>query len=285
MKTNKKVIIDTDAFEQAIEAQQRMMREVNEAYSKLVNPIEEAQKTLSRIYSNAFGTVTAIKSFYENLLPGIQKFYDFIENARQFRVREKKVLIESGWFISPAIGQFPYPWIVKSVNAYESGDRSSVTNLMKKVFGKNDWEYLGEVVEDWGSHRFFTDHRMQIIQDALEAHRSKKYTLSIPALLPIAEGICGDFCREQQIRVQSGSSYNKGTNALTSIKQKGDVYLSEVALSFIQNQLYVSTQQLKDSKNRKYLNRHGILHGSQTGYADCARSLRCFLLLDVLTLL
>ena len=44
-------------------------------------------------------------------------------------------------------------------------------------------------------------------------------------------------------------------------------------------------EELKGIRNSKDLNRHAILHGIQLGYNTALNSLRCFLALDVLSML
>lgn len=247
-------------------------------FASIVNQMNSA-------YSHLADQVLNINKIVNSFLPDFKKITDFAVNMRKFHDEEKKALIESGWFICPSLGPVPYHYIAKAVTRYNSGRKDSITNLMKSLYGDNDWKYLEETIKKWPTHKFFTKQRMKIIRDAFEAHKERKYTLSIPALLPIIEGICGDFCQSQRAVVSSSATTRKAQILLAKIKDNGEEYLSELVLEFIEKQLYVPTSILKTSKNKKFLNRHGILHGSYSGYADCARSLRCFLMLDVLTLL
>ncbi len=273
------------------EAHERNMsglRALFEGYNKNLQSINTFATSLNNSLTGISKVVEQVNSFGKKLnliLPDITKFFDFAESIRKYREIEKSVLIESGWFICPSLDPVPINWISKSVHNYRAGKRDSITNLMKWIYGDKEWKYLSEVVITWEKNRFFSKQRMKIIKDAIDAHKRGQYTLSIPALLPIIEGICGEFCMEQKIKVGKSRSKMKAQKMLSELGKKGEIYLSEIVLEFIENQLYIETNQLRLRKNRKYLNRHAILHGSYSGYADCARSLRCFLLLDVLTLL
>ncbi len=48
----------------------------------------------------------------------------------------------------------------------------------------------------------------------------------------------------------------------------GEKYTAGILIGFVENQLYVHTSKFKTSKNKKLLNRHGILHGYYFGYAN-----------------
>lgn len=273
------------AIKKAAAIQQQIVERISDSHQSIVLPISKMQRSLEKFNRQIFHSVNSVKILTGSLLPGLQAMADFSKGLQEFRIEEKEALIKSGWFICPSLDPVPYPWIRRAVIQYKSDDKGSLTRLMKNIYGRNDWEYLGKIVKGWSTHRLFSKHRMKIIWDALGAHKEGKYTLSIPALLPITEGVSGDFCSEQKMKVNKSKSMIKAKKALAQIDNSGDSYLSEITLYFIENQLYVHSDQLKASRNKKYLNRHSILHGSQTGYADCARSLRCFLLLDVLTLL
>ncbi len=264
------------------------LKDITADYKKVFEGLNQTthliQETLRGI-GKAANQLDDFKKVLNNLVPDISKIADFTINLKKFQEEEKEVLIESGWFICPSLYPLPYDYFRRAVIKYNAGHKSSITNLMKFLYGNNNWNYLEKTVNSWSSYKFFNKQRMKIIKDALSAHKNGKYTLSIPALLPIIEGISGDFCKTQEILLSRSATTQKARETLAKIKSNGEEYLSELVLFFIENQLYVHTDLLKSSKNKKYLNRHGILHGSYSGYADCARSLRCFLLLDVFTLL
>jgi hypothetical protein len=233
----------------------------------------------TKFFEDMRNTVNAV-------FPDLRKsILESISGFTLYHERERETLIESGWFICPSLSKIPFNYFRSAVAMPQGHRANKMTILMKGLYSANDWRNLGSTIDKWPESRFFTHNRMVIIRDALEAHRNKKYTLSIPALLPIIEGVCGDYCIEQKAGIGKSKSFQKAEKAIQSLGTKGEQYVSELVLEYISNQLYISSDKLKTSRNKKYLSRHSILHGSQTGYADCARSLRCFLLLDVLTLL
>jgi hypothetical protein len=264
------------------------LKSVPNFYKNLTDGLSQTASVVASMNASLNESAKLLVNFnlvIKSLVPDIRNITNFVDSFKKFRIIEKQALIDSGWFLCPSLDPLPYIHIQTAVIQYNAGKKDSITNLMKSAYGNNDWEYLEKVVNNWSPHKFFTKQRMKIIHDAFEAHKAGKYTLSIPALLPIVEGICGDFCNTQKVIVGKGASSQKARTALNNIKANGKEYVSELVLEFIENQLYIYTDSLKNKTNRKFLNRHGILHGSYSGYADCARSLRCFLILDVLTLL
>ncbi|HVZ58731.1 MAG TPA: hypothetical protein VG935_03210 [Patescibacteria group bacterium] len=257
-------------------------------YKNIADSFNQISATILETQKAVFNMANYLDNFnkaIQAMVPDISKIIDFAESIKKLREIEKRALIESGWFICPSLDPVPYHYIRNAVIQYDKGRKGSVTVFMKSLYGDKDWEYLDKVVNGWSTNKFFTKQRVKIIKDALHAHKNGQYTLSIPALLPIIEGICGDFCKTQNIHVNDSASSQKAKNAMQKLKTDGKEYVSELVLEFIENQLYINTGNLRALRNKRFLNRHGILHGSYSGYADCARSLRCFLLLDVLTLL
>jgi len=218
------------------------------------------------------------------------RFTNFFEKLIDFRKDEKKALIEKGWIMCPSLMQISYSALNRAVIKYREGDGGrALTKLIKQFYGaSNNWEYLSKTVNSWGKHKLFTKQRMRIIKDSFWAHQHKKYTLSIPSLLPIIEGIAGDYCNKVKgLKVPKEKTTRKVKEVVKLLKLQGDKYEAEILLELILNQLYASTDsnKFRKSKNKKKLNRHGILHGSYSGYPDATRSLKCFMILDVLSLL
>lgn len=273
-------IIPPNLFKSLALSQQELIAGITKAIAG-VNAFHESVAKISQQLND---TIT-------KLIPDIKRFTEVSNKMMEYKTEEKKLLLESGWFISPSMDKLRFTFLASAIHSPIKGRNSKVATLMKKIYGDHNWQYLGETIATWSKHRFFNAKRMKIIKDAYEAHQNKKYTLTIPSLLPIVEGICGDYCREQKNRIprtiRPSSSYDKAAETLKLLNSDGEKQVAELVSELLLNQLYIRTSNLPTGthSNKKYLNRHAILHGSQTGYPDCARSLRCFLLLDVLTLL
>ena len=157
----------------------------------------------------------------------------------------------------------------------------------------NNYLALREMVSSWFDSPFF-DRRKRIIEDALDAHLSRKFTLSIPALLPQIEGIlssktnrtAGGVGRLLKEAVAGNSLRDIGVFstleddilialAIDPFLFKGHIdefFSPEKYTEWVMSQGFESIP----------LNRHAILHGVQIDYATEINSLRVFFLLDSL---
>jgi len=131
---------------------------------------------------------------------------------------------------------------------------------------------------------YFVNH----IVDALDSHKDKKYTLSVPVLLLVAEGIATDFCKkvgiyEKRDRSQGGEKIKKAVQKHYS-KYRG-LFLSELDLieNAIDTTIYQNTDLIKKKLHTNILNRHAVLHGLKKNYGTMKTSLQAFMLLDVLS--
>ena len=261
--------------------------EANKQFVEQIKKMGNFSSSFSQLRKTVNKSVLNYQYFITEVVKKIIDFSKFAERVKQLRDEEKKVLLETGWIICPSLMEIPYPALRHVVVKYNKGDKGkSLALLMKKFYGSNNnWKYLGKTIESWEKHKLFTKQRMNIIRDSLWAHQNKKYTLSIPALLPIMEGIATNYCKLKKLQIPESKTTQKAKETMKLLESQGEKYTAEILLGFIENQLYVHTSKFKTSKNKKLLNRHGILHGYYSGYSDTTRSLKCFMILDVLSLL
>jgi hypothetical protein len=167
---------------------------------------------------------------------------------------------------------------------------------IEKVFidnySVNNHIALKEMVSSW-LHSSFFDRRKRIIEDALEAHISGKFTLSIPALLPQVEGILSSKTNRnagsvglllkaavEQNDLSDISIFNAvEDDILIALATDPFLFKGHTFGEFFTPEKYTEwvTGQGFDSTP---LNRHAILHGVQIDYATEINSLRVFFLLD-----
>lgn len=197
------------------------------------------------------------------------------------------LLEKSNLWITPSM---PYSLIldVKELASNEETSVEMVEEVFLKYFEKNNWEMLQAMIESWKVYPFA--QRKHIIHDAFDAHKSGKYTLSIPALLPQTEGILSSIYGKE-----AGRPYKLFDE---TIQQEYPDVLNNIAkdilLKFVTS-LYkgikpehFTTDKLplwlesEGIKEIDFMNRHAILHGIHVNYASKINSLRVFLLLDSL---
>jgi hypothetical protein len=138
---------------------------------------------------------------------------------------------------------------------------------------------------------------MQIIEDALQAHIAGSYTLTVPALLPLVEGILVSVVGGRPPRAQGGlgafvqatieamymdAMHESSKEAVISYLGGVGVY-ANVEPEFFTPERFPEWLSARGLIGPQVLHRHAIMHGVQTDYATKENSLRCFFILDVLS--
>ncbi len=171
-----------------------------------------------------------------------------------------------------------------------------IEQIFIDFYDKNDCENLKEMVWAWFDTPIFA-RRKHIIEDALSAHKSGKFTLSVPALLPQVEGSLRDYFTDPQEKL--GKLLEKAVMNVYIDNAKTVNSLSDDILLALANDPFLFKGGLgKSFTSDKYrewmtaqdvkmipLNRDTILHGIQLDYGTKANSLRVFFLLDSIHLI
>lgn len=170
------------------------------------------------------------------------------------------------------------------IDFQKTNNKRSAINSIIWFYHKNKYSRLSSAVDEWSDISQFAP-RMSIIRDALWAHMSKKYTLSVPALFPIIEGVMCEFI-----------NYNgKNQDRLSQkfVGDKNELLMRDYAVaitlkSCLLNNVFKSTnfteERARRLPHRRQITRHSVGHGVATGYATAMHSLRLFLLLDAIAL-
>ncbi|MBF6604136.1 MAG: hypothetical protein IVW53_14790 [Chloroflexi bacterium] len=128
--------------------------------------------------------------------------------------------------------------------------------------------------------------RAPFVEDAVWAHRNRRYTLTAPALLAQADGAFYDIIGEQLYR-KGGTAAREALNHLFVLRGTEQWWARTVLLPIDEgSSLVVNTAQRTTHRqgDPDYgpLNRHGVLHGVDLDYPTRENSLRAFTLLDYL---
>lgn len=128
--------------------------------------------------------------------------------------------------------------------------------------------------------------RLAIIEDAFEAHKQGKYSLSCPAVLAQTEGLFSQWILNSEKTVEKKDYNEQWTDAL---EEHGDKFIvvtfNEALYKFVDKcGLYGFRDEGKEEYDKALafpISRHKILHGSSTDYRDRVDvSLRHLLWLD-----
>ncbi len=219
----------------------------------------------------------------------------YVQQLEEY-IRRKDIAIpftEYGLWITPSMTP---ALVMKVMKRYEQGRKRTIPAVIDGFYRQNNWGILRHAVEKWKPYEFFVP-RMPIFYDALEAHIGKKWTLTIPTLIPHIEGIAGEILLANKLPfTKNAIILPKGQKTYASslfdklpadkVTPTMDVIISSL-LYYLEGTLY----EYKDFKDfpkirrLKKLNRHAVMHGYQINYATRLNSLRCFLALDSLSMM
>jgi hypothetical protein len=194
-------------------------------------------------------------------------------NFERYRNEEEpeacRLLSQAGWLGMDR--HFCMEHLRESVLLHKTQGESAMNDAIRDYFNENDAALLVAMSEAWLSIPYLCD-REQIIRDAVDAHKQGKFTLSIPALMPLAEGLAAEVRGDISTRaVQKLAAEWKSREA--------EVWAQEF-YEAVEQVIYKFYLFGKDPA--PYLNRHGILHGRVVHYATAANSTRVFLLIDAI---
>ncbi len=197
----------------------------------------------------------------------------------------KPVFTQAGFWITPSM---PIAILLEIKGLGEQGTLSpcTVKQLILERYREHNCALLRNMVDEWHENPLFTP-RMRIFQDALEAHIAGKYTLSVPSLLPQAEGIAARVAGRlpgKDSKALFETVGEKMPDFLSHLMKEALLsYITDTAYSYVNFGEFAEWLERRGVSEKEILHRHAILHGVQTGYDSEENSLRAFLLLDALS--
>jgi len=135
---------------------------------------------------------------------------------------------------------------------------------------------IKNIIGNWWDVPYLAERR-PIVEDAVRAHEDGRYTLSIPALMPLVDGLTAVIV-SAQIRRPGGVICARQAADMYS-KENEEIW-SEALLTVITEQVFKSYS-FESGSAPSMLNRHGILHGRISSYGTEANSFRTILLIDI----
>ena len=179
------------------------------------------------------------------------------------------VLCQAGWLRMDR--HFSITEVRESLALHKTQGEAAMNNAILEYFSEDNWASLERMTGSWDSVPYLHERRA-IIVDALFAHRSGLYALSVPTLLPFIDGLSAEILGSHS------------TNAVTRFAEDRKANDPEIWVQgfcdFVVQVFYKGYRFGQDSA--PYLNRHAILHGRVFDYPSVLNSARVFLLLDAL---
>jgi hypothetical protein len=212
-------------------------------------------------------------SVFDGIGSTLNQFAEMMARYRkEVHPRLLQTLKRRGWVglgeFTPAQGRY----LVTLEN--EKGGRA-VDDYICKMYRRNRHEFIRRAVKKWWKVPYIAK-RKRIVLAAVRAHRRGEYALSIPALLPLHDGLSAEIFYASGGQ-RTGKIVVKQTAETASDRFWGDL-MYKVVDSFIYQDFNMKTER----KPKRALNRHAVLHGRVINYPTEANSLRVILLLDML---
>lgn len=149
---------------------------------RLLDSITETVK-MSQWYLSALDITSSILRTAEFIKLEAQRW-------RQLDEKERRAFKQAGWFYFPSMRDVPLKLILGAIHKLPENP-TALDEMFCMYFSADDYAQLKHMVRHWQKNPVFKD-RKPIIEDALSAHIDGKYTLSIPTLLPLIEGVARD---------------------------------------------------------------------------------------------
>jgi len=198
------------------------------------------------------------------------------------------IMFRNGWWIVHCLPLTFYREIVEQEDAVTPQE---LTRVVLEYLNRNRGQRIAEVVKHWEVNAF--QQRAAIFQDALWAHKRKKYTLTVPVLVFQVEGIIREFIKTSDNNFTAWrfetvrKKFKEKFDRLSSIPEGRKITYDDV--SAIEN--YYNLEMLerlysdydpRDHADPDDVNRNAIGHGLWMNYATIESSTRLFLFLDML---
>ncbi len=245
----------------AAQSQHKQLADAFKASIPQIDALEQHQK-----FANNF-----IHQF-TNRNKGFSDLIRHLADGLKLRIQEDKESLQKlaniGWYID---SDMPFDFPEKFARAIEDGDEQHVVEVLKEYFR----DQL-DVIEQKLVSAY--PNRKNIFEDAFNAHRDEKFTLSVPVLLTQADGMWHDAF---QANLFMSRDRRKTVGTVLTDKDQTSfeaLYIEPLFLSSLP--LWQSQHERDVSFNE--LNRHQILHGEVIDYGTEQNSLKIIAFLNYL---
>lgn len=190
----------------------------------------------------------------------------------------KRVLSDARWWVLPRDINGPIKREILRLG--QERNVALIDNYLCSLFNGENTRKLQSKIETWFDLPYISE-RKRIVLDAVDAHNSGKWTLSIPTLLPLVDGLTRKFRREHLRPGKKSGGTMQVSRVSDYYKRKQPKLFGRSLADFIRKHSYANFD-FASGEPPSSINRHGILHGEISDYATEANSLRVVLLLDTI---
>lgn len=224
----------------------------------------------------------AFKDFAEKFHRSISPtLFAITETVHAFQKNEKQMLKnmeKAGWIVIP---HWPLRLYVDlAVDAGQDKRHSRATRLITEYYSSAEEENIWDHYDLWMHSKLFLPWKRHL-KEAIEAHYERKYSLSIPTLLLVADGICAEAVDGSRNKKGKGTKFKQFAQAFghrfPSREEK-----ARLVNAFLADLVLTIPHGIKKKPRSGRLFRNGIFHGKLPKYNSKQNSCRALMLLDLI---
>lgn len=263
----------------ALESQESLRRALNNNLQSHIQILgAELNNILNFTYNDKlFNFVNVQQSIINNIKPfllNIQTVLISRANIKESLKKKAKTMLQFGWWF---IGSLPIEQINYIHRNRETLLQEDVDKMICDYYKTSDYKELEGIIREWDELEYFCKWGSKI-DDAFYAHKSGKYSLSVPVWAFMLEGIIRDFLRDAY-----GISEKRFSFLYNNFKEKAkelDNFIVNYAFNCIDS-FYVRFNPEEPDEVQDF-SRHKIFHGQALNYDNEINSLKLILYLDEL---
>jgi hypothetical protein len=223
---------------------------------------------------------------HTDLFENLRQRYDWVEAAQRHHrvgVEARALFLKRGWL---GLEYHLTQGDLEEVCSIANRDGDDAADLyVCSLFNRDGYE-LATVTEHWADIPYLTA-RQPIVSSATNAHERGDYWLTVPAILPLVDGLTWELFEKDDEFASDRADLAK------SKKKKRTIHVSAVIeklygeggewamlCTTLVNTVLYKGYNFATEVAPFPLNRHGVSHGQTADYGTQANSLRVFLLLD-----
>lgn len=262
------------------EESRRKLAELFQQFDRIAEDVKSAFEPLRK-------SLAEVESFFsehqqqiqETLQVVAQTFQKLPEDTRQ----AQEYLARRGWFIS--LRYLPLSRIGWIARHAERGNHDEIEEYIldhARVLVQSTSEKVEELYP----------HRSDILEQAIDAHESGKYAVSIPTMLAQADGMFFEITGKTFFSNEGDKLEDTRRRLLTALHEAGEDTTASTLAHLMVRQLHEEStmhenfdeagREPMSSSDDGPLNRHYVLHGLTTDYDTEENSLRAVALVDLL---
>lgn len=243
-------------------------------FQKSFAHVAQIQKSYAHVFKmqESFAKISTFPKFENNFLKLSQGMAEVAKRLQLYieKTPEHLLLIaRHGWFIE-LDSEMKLPSII--VYEIENGDVLKADEQLVDYYNSNIERIFLELNERHPS-------RALIFNAVLSSYNSENHYSLIPCVLSQIDGICHDFAKKKFFMKNKKSFLPEITSEIESATGN----FIDIFLSPLQNQTPIIAWEKDPIKYPCNLNRHEIIHGTNTTYGTKINSLKCISLLKYIS--